>query len=139
MLDYNENKISPVDLNSLLHNLLGEIFIKNPELFPNKVKSQEDIETKVDVYRSMRRGSNTNTHEKNVDIKDIELVNQWINHVHTGCKKPNLLMAQMYTDIKQLKALFFRYTKAQLKMETNGGPCLTCWFKFGRVPSCQEV
>ena len=100
------------DMNAVLHELLGEIFVEHPALFQADIKTQEDIEDKYSVYRSFRRGSDSLAIAMKVPSEDIQVVNRWAKKEAAGTGKPAMGMPQYYAEIHILLPAFMRYTGA---------------------------
>lgn len=100
------------DMNAVLHELLGEIFVEHPALFQADIKTQEDIEDKYSVYRSFRRGSDSLAIAMKVPSEDIQVVNRWAKKEAAGTGKPAMGMPQYYAEIHILLPSFMRYTGA---------------------------
>ena len=100
------------DMNEVLHELLGEIFVEHPGLFQSDIECQADIEDKYSVYRSFRRGSDSLAIAMKVAPEDIKVVNRWSKKEASGTSKPSMDMAQYYAEIHILLPAFLRYTGA---------------------------
>jgi hypothetical protein len=99
-------------LDESLVELLEEIFEESTSFFPTSVQSKDDIHTSYQVYRSLRRSSDTRALEKNVSQSDINLVNRWHTIEADHGNRPNLPMAQHYAQVELLLKPFLRYTGA---------------------------
>jgi hypothetical protein len=100
------------DMNEVLHDLLGEIFVEHPALFQSDIQSFSDIEDKYSVYRSFRRGSDSLAIAMKVPSEDIKVVNRWSKKEASGTSKPSMDMTQYYAEIHILLPSFMRYTGA---------------------------
>ena len=100
------------DMNVVLHELLGEIFIEHPGLFQADIGSGSDIEEKYSVYRSFRRGSDSLAIAMKVASEDIKVVNRWSKKEAAGSSKPSMDMTQYYAEVHILLPAFMRYTGA---------------------------
>jgi hypothetical protein len=100
------------DMNVILHELLGEIFVEHPGLFQSDIEHQSDIEDKYSVYRSFRRGSDSLAIAMKVAPEDIKVVNRWSKKEASGTSKASMDMAQYYAEIHILLPAFLRYTGA---------------------------
>jgi hypothetical protein len=100
------------DMNEVLHELLGEIFVEHPGLFQSDIESISDIEDKYSVYRSFRRGSDSLAIAMKVAPEDIKVVNRWSKKEAAGTSKVSLDMTQYYAEVHILLPAFKRYTGA---------------------------
>jgi hypothetical protein len=64
-------------MNTILHEILGEIFVVHPALFQADIESASDIEGNYSVYCSFRRGSDSLAIAMKVPTADINVVNRW--------------------------------------------------------------
>jgi hypothetical protein len=99
-------------MNAILHEILGEIFMKHPALFQADIESVSDIEDKYSVYRSFRRGSDLLAIAMKVPTADINVVNHWSKKEADRMSKPSMEMNQYYAEIHILLPSFMRYTEA---------------------------
>ena len=100
------------DMNDALHELLAELLVEHPTLFLSDVKNQEDAESKYDVFRSFRRGSDLQALAMNVSGVDIDVVNRWTKKEAAGTGRPSHQMKHHYADVNILLPIFRRYTMA---------------------------
>jgi hypothetical protein len=101
------------DMNAILHEILGEIFMEHPALFQADIESVSDIEDKYSLYRSFRRGSDSLAIAVKVPTADINMVNRWSKkEAPAGTSKPSMEMNQYYAEIHILLPSFMRYTEA---------------------------
>ena len=112
MLDKLGKKITSAKLNEIFHEALISLFRTGAIEFPSVIKTEEDIRKRFNIFRSMRRGSDTRAHEEQVSDSDIHIVNRWKAEQKAGTRKPGLSMSQMYTDPALLLKPFLRYTAA---------------------------
>jgi hypothetical protein len=112
MLDKLGKKITSAKLNEIFHEALISLFRTGEVEFPSVIKTEEDIRERFNIFRSMRRGSDTRAHEEQVSDSDINIVNRWKAEQKAGTRKPGLSMPQMYTDPALLLKPFLRYTAA---------------------------
>jgi hypothetical protein len=112
MLDKLGKKITSAKLNEIFHEALISLFRSGEVEFPSVIKTEEDIRERFNIFRSMRRGSDTRAKEENVSDSDINIVNRWKAEQRAGTRKPGLSMSQMYTDPSLLLKPFLRYTAA---------------------------
>jgi hypothetical protein len=100
------------DMNVCLHEILGELLVEHPTMFLADVKTRADIEEKYNVYRSFRRGSDSQAIAMNVSKTDIDVVNRWQKKEAAGTSRPGHQMHHHYADINILLPNFRRYTRA---------------------------
>jgi hypothetical protein len=100
------------DMNEVLHDLLGEIYVEHPAFFDSDIQSIADIEDKYSVYRSFRRGSDSLAIAMKVPSEDIKVVNRWSRKEASGTSKVSMDMTQYYADIHILLPSCLRYTGA---------------------------
>ena len=98
-------------LDETLHVFLTRLFLKGSE-FPLEIKSEEDIEDRFSVFRSLRRASDTRALNQNVTSNDIDIVNRWKTVEAAKGKKPGRSMRQHYAEFALLKEPFLRCTSA---------------------------
>ena len=72
------------------HEFLIAVFEGDSSLFPPTVKSAEDIRENYKVFRSFRRGSDTEATNRGVDRTDVEVVNRWQTEERANNKIPSL-------------------------------------------------
>jgi hypothetical protein len=103
---------SSMDLNDLFMELLVDIYDSHPSLFGVDIYSAADVSDKYHVFRSFRRGSESQAVAKKVNESDRYVVNRWKRKEAAGTKKANLPIDQHYVDISLVKDAFLRYTQA---------------------------
>ena len=112
MLDKLGKKITSAKLNEIFHEALISLFRTREVEFPSVIKTEEDIREQFNIFRSMRRGSDTRAHEEQVPESDINIINRWKAERKAGTRQPGLSMPQMYTDPALLLKPFLWYTVA---------------------------
>jgi hypothetical protein len=101
------------ELDSRLVLLLEDIFEAKPNLFPSHIRANRDeIGTSYQVFRSLRRASDTRALEQNVSKTDIELINRWHNIEKSQGNRPQRPMHQHYAQVDLLLKPYLRYTRA---------------------------
>jgi hypothetical protein len=103
---------SSMDMNDLFMEVLVDIYESHRPLFGVDIYSPADVVEKYHVYRSFRRGSESQAVAKRVDESDRYVVNRWKKKEAAGTKKANLPIDRHYVDISLVKDAFFRYTQA---------------------------
>jgi hypothetical protein len=99
-------------MNDALLELLEELFDSHRELFPPSISSKEILRQRVQVYRTLRRTSDTRAIEKKVRQTDIDVVNRWKAVESADGNRPNRPMRQHYAELELLIGPFLRYTWA---------------------------
>ena len=101
------------DLDSMLHELLDDLFERNKNIFPPDIKTKEDLIESYHCFRSFRRASDTRAMEKKVSVTDIEIVNRWGQEQRSKSNsKIHMPMRQHYAQPELLIEPFVRYTTA---------------------------
>jgi hypothetical protein len=105
--------LTTAKLDLLLVTILEELHDTNIELFPSSLRqNKEDLGTPYQVFRSLRRASDTRALEKNISKTDIEVVNRWHSVEQAKGNRPSRPMHQHYAQAELLVAPFVRYTTA---------------------------
>jgi len=98
------------EMNDMLQEALTLIFEEDRSLFPPNVFSTDLIRQHYQVFRSLRRSSDTRAIEMKVDRKDIDVVNRWRTVEQAKGSRPSRSMHQHYAQLDQLIKPFIRYT-----------------------------
>jgi hypothetical protein len=105
--------LSTQHLDFRLVSTLEEIFDSEPELFPAKIRlNKEEIGTSYQVFRSLRRASDTRAIEQNVLKTDIDMINRWHSIEQSKGNRPFRPMYQHYAQVELLVKPYIRYTSA---------------------------
>lgn len=108
-----EGKVFTTDaLDKMLCEILEELFDEKPSLFPASVTNREEISDCYQVYRSIRRSSDTRALEQKVSASDIDIVNRWQKMEKAQGNRPALQMKYHYVQVAILLEPFLRYTFA---------------------------
>jgi hypothetical protein len=99
-------------LDDLLVELLEELHDEDTKWFPMSIQTKDDIGSAYQVFRSLRRSSDTRALEANVSKADIDVVNRWHTIEASKGNRPNLPMQKHYAQTELLLKPFLRYTKA---------------------------
>ena len=99
-------------LDDALHDVLLELFQTKRSLFPGKIKTEEEIKTSYQIFRTLRRTSDTVALDAKVDPEDIDIVNRWEGVEAAKGRRPGRSMRHHYADIILLLQPFLRYTSA---------------------------
>jgi hypothetical protein len=110
--DLEGNVLSHRALNDSLLEILEELFDTHRELFPPSVADKETLRTRVQVYRTLRRTSDTWALEQKVSQSDIDVVNRWKSLERAEGNRPHRPMRQHYAELELLLKPFLRYTWA---------------------------
>jgi hypothetical protein len=98
------------DLNFKFWEALGEIWQQEPELFLSDVNTLPDIELVYNVFRSLRRGSNSRAIEQGLLESVINTVNRWhLVEKLGGARTAHRAMNQYYADANLLKVVHLKY------------------------------
>ncbi len=98
-------------MNDSLLDVLEELFDSHCELFPPSIPDKE-MRMRVQVYRTLRRTSDTRALEKKVSQSDIGVVNRWKALERADGNRPHRPMRQHYAELELLLGPFLRYTLA---------------------------
>ena len=104
--------IANSDMNELFWSILEEIYLEKPDLFPRDISSSVDIRSSINIYRTLRRSSNSQAISMGVKKEDIEIVERWRNlHTSKG-KEPGEALHVGYAEQELLNKCFARYTSS---------------------------
>ena len=106
------NVFSHRALNDSLLEVLEELFDSHRELFPPSISDKEVLGTRVQVYQTLRRTSDTRALEQKVGQSDIDVVNRWKALERADGNIPHCPMQQHYAKLELLLGPFLRYTWA---------------------------
>jgi hypothetical protein len=110
--DLNGRVLSHRALNDSLLETLEELFGTHQELFPASIPDVETLRKRVQVYRTLRRTSDTRALEQKVGQSDIDVVNRWKALERADGNRPHRPMRQHYAKLELLIGPFLRYTWA---------------------------
>ena len=110
--DINGTLFSTHVMNDCLHEALEEIYKTKRFLFPKTIKSVDELRSSYQVYRSLRRSSDTRALEMKIDGEDIDIVNRWVEVEGAKGRRPSRAMKHHYADVTLLLKPFLRYTSA---------------------------
>jgi len=100
-------------LNALFVECLCEIFEEKPELFLANIKNASDIEMWFNVFRSLRRGSNSRALSQGISDTCTSVINRWHLKEKAKGRMPSFSnMPQYYADVNMLTENFLAYTFA---------------------------
>ena len=99
-------------INGCLLDILEELFDTTPGLFPADVTSKDELSKHYQVFRTLRKTSDTQAIEMKVSKIDINVVNRWSSVENAQGKKVSLPMHQHYAQLELLLKPFLRYTWA---------------------------
>jgi hypothetical protein len=106
------NVLSHGAMNDSLLEVLEELFGTHRELFPVSIPDKETLRQRVQVYRTLRRTSDTQALEMKVGQTDIDVVNRWKSLERADGNRPQRPMRQYYAELELLLGPFLRYTWA---------------------------
>jgi hypothetical protein len=110
--DVSGNVLSHQALNDSLLEVLEELFDSHRELFPPSIPDKETLRQRVQVYRTLRRTSDTRALNQKVSTSDINVVNRWQAVERADGNRPHRPMRQHYAELELLLGPFLRYTWA---------------------------
>jgi hypothetical protein len=102
--------LSHRSLNDSLLEVLEELFDTHRELFAASIPDKETLRKRVQVYRTLRRTSDTRALEQKVGQSDIDVVNRWKALERADGNRPHRPMRQHYAELELLIGPFLRYT-----------------------------
>jgi hypothetical protein len=102
--------LSNSSLNDSLLEILEVFFDSHRELFPASVTDKEMLRKRVQVYRTLRRTSDTRAINKRIGQADIDVVNRWNSLESADGNRPHRPMRQHYAELELLIGPFLRYT-----------------------------
>jgi hypothetical protein len=109
----NGNIVTTGFLDFKLALILEEIFDSAPEMFPVTLRNNKDeLGNVYQVFRTLRRSSDTRAIEQNVTKVDIDTVNRWHGTEMAAGNRPHRSMYQHYAQVDLLIKPFIRYTRA---------------------------
>lgn len=103
---------STAEMNDLFLELLGDIFHESRDLFAVDIHLASELTDKYNVFRSFRRGSESQAVAMRVSEADRYVVNRWRKKETSGANKVSHPIDQHYVDVSLVKDSFLRYTKA---------------------------
>lgn len=92
--------------------ILCSTFHSSPELFPQHIRSVEDIEDRYDPFRSFRRGSTSRAVTMKIAQADINVVMRWQKKEQAGTSRQGMSMLEHYSDPVYTAGCFLRFTAA---------------------------
>jgi hypothetical protein len=108
----NGNLFSSRAIDDSLLEVLEDLFGSNRDLFPTKFETIQDLRKSYQVFRTLRRTSDTQALEMKVNKDDIDVVNRWAGVEKAQGRRPGREMRHYYADITLLLKPFQRYTQA---------------------------
>ena len=109
--DWAGKMLKASELDDRLHFFLGCLLGEGTN-FPAEITSQEDIEERFSIYRSLRRASDTRALENEVADADIDVANRWKAVETAKGSRPGRSMRQHYAEPANLKRPFLRHAQA---------------------------
>jgi hypothetical protein len=97
-------------LNDSLLEVLEDLFDSDRDLFPASIPDKETLRKRIQVYRTLRRTSDTRALEQKVAQSDIDVVNRWKALERADGNRPHRPMRQHYAELELLIGPFLRYT-----------------------------
>jgi hypothetical protein len=97
------------DLNSMFAETLEPIFDSERHLFPPDME-RDEITSSFQVFRTLRKTSDSRAIDEGVDRTDIDTVNRWRRVEGSGGRRPAMEMIMHYADLRVILKPFLRYT-----------------------------
>ena len=91
---------------------LEDIFKTRRHLFPKTIKNRDDLKSSYQIFRSLRRSSDTQALEMKVTGLDIDIVKRWVEVEASKGRNISRPMKQEYADVTLLIKPFLLYTSA---------------------------
>ena len=95
-------------MNEMLWEIMEELYLEDPHLFLKSITCVENVLTKIQLFRSMRRSSDSQALRKGVSKTDVSLVNRWTTSATTGTASSHLYINYSQQDL--LNDIYIRYT-----------------------------
>ncbi len=95
-------------LNGELHNQLGNLRMRRPELIGDGV----DVAERFGIHRSFRRGATTRAQQADVPHHIVVMNNRWRKSQNKAGGLPKLPMAVLYTEIQQSLDIRLKFSRA---------------------------
>ena len=103
--------LSMAAMNELFWTVLEEIYDEDPEAFPKAISSVDDIREKINIFRTLRRSSNSHVmNGGKVSGPDINIVERWRKYHLSQGKEPGEEMHVSYAEQEIMNKCFWRYT-----------------------------
>jgi hypothetical protein len=102
--------LSHLALNDSLLEVLEDLFDTHRELFPASILDKETLRKRVQVYRTLRRTSDTQALEQKVSQSDINVINRWKALERADGNRPHCPMRQHYAELELLIGPFLLHT-----------------------------
>ena len=96
------------DMNEMMREITEELYLEGPDHFPKPITSVEDVRTKIQLFRSVRRSSDFQALHKGVFQTDTSLVDRWTSSATTGTALSHLYIN--YSQQELLNHIYIRYT-----------------------------
>ena len=100
------------EMDEIFVELLSEMLEDRREMFPVDIITPSDVSDNYNVFRSLRRGSESRAMDMDVSEGDRYIVNRWRKKERAGTSKIALSIDQSYVDVSLAKSHFLRYTGA---------------------------
>ncbi len=107
-IDHEGKLLTSSFIDEKFHDLLEDIHISHPHLFPDKL----DIRDNYSVFRSLRRGSTARVVDMQLPESEINLHNRWRTSEAKRGQRSSKSMCDYYTDLRLVLHTRLRYTQA---------------------------
>jgi hypothetical protein len=78
--------------------VLEKLFVSSRDLFPSKIETAQDLRKSYQVFRPLRRTSDTQVLEMKVSKDDMDVVNHWAGVEKAQGRRPVCEMRHYYAD-----------------------------------------
>jgi len=110
--DDNGYLISHRIMNEMLWTVMEELYSEDPDQFPKAITCLEDIPSRLQVYRFIRKTSGSRALEMGISASDINLVNRWSSEKRAKGRKPSEHLCISYSQQDLLDNVYKRYSYA---------------------------
>ena len=109
--DHLGNLYSTRALDGMFLEVIEPLFDNERSLFPPDIE-REHLSSVYQVFRTLRKSSDSRALDMGVGQSDIDTVNRWSKVEKAGARRPRLEMRQHYAQPELLVKPFLRYTEA---------------------------
>jgi len=108
--DDNGYILSNADMNDRFIDLLESVYEDVPDLFPKMIEERRDIRENINIFRTLRRSSNSRATSMGVKKTDVAIVCRWSSEENSKTGAPSEAMQIAYTEQYLMDNCFRRYT-----------------------------
>ena len=99
-------------MNEMLWTVMEELYTEDPDQFPKAITCLEDIPTWLQLFRFMRKTSDSRALRVGITEADINLVNRWSSEMRAKGRKPSEHLSISYSQQDILDDVYKRYSSA---------------------------